>query len=158
MDSLTNCARLPRMSLLALLFAFILTSCSSGPEPINYGSDNCEYCRMGIVDARFGCELVTVQGKNYKFDSIECLAAFSLKGNVPEDEIASLWVTAYPSPARLIAVSASTYLRSDALRSPMGMNFSAFASRSEAEVAIKEYRGQILSWQELVELIETEDF
>ncbi|MGB5288980.1 MAG: hypothetical protein WBN42_10875, partial [Ignavibacteriaceae bacterium] len=55
--------------LLPLLF--LLASCGSKPEPINYGKDECEFCRMQISDNRYGAELVTDKGKVYKFDSIE---------------------------------------------------------------------------------------
>ena len=50
------------------------SACSKGHQPINYGEDECEFCKMMVMDKRYGAELVTDKGKIYFFDSIECLA------------------------------------------------------------------------------------
>ncbi len=68
-----------------LLLSLVTASCGSNPEPINYGHDECEFCRMQISDNRYGAELVTDKGKVYKFDSIECLIEFAMVKNLIGD-------------------------------------------------------------------------
>lgn len=55
-------------------------------EPIVYGQDYCDHCKMQITDRRYGGALSTKQGRTLKFDSIECLAHSKavLKDNVKE--------------------------------------------------------------------------
>lgn len=61
------------------LLLFVLTSCSNKIQDINYGSDSCDFCSMGIVDQGHASQLVTTKGKNFKFDAIECMTHFILK-------------------------------------------------------------------------------
>ena len=65
------------------LFFLLLTSCSTKPEPFAYGKDNCHTCKMGIMDPKFGTELITTKGKIYKFDDVSCMQYF-LKSNTRE--------------------------------------------------------------------------
>ncbi len=85
---------------LFLLLLLLLNSCSKGPKPIEYGSDNCDYCRMLITDPKFGTEFINDKGKVYKFDSVECLAAFSTE---PADDMEhSMWITDFFNPGVLV--------------------------------------------------------
>ena len=59
-----------------LIFGLIsigLSSCSTEPEPIRIGKDNCQFCKMTISDKRFGAEIVTKKSKIFKFDDQHCL-------------------------------------------------------------------------------------
>lgn len=60
----------------ALILAMFLSSCSTKPEPFNYGKDNCYFCKMGIVDPKYGGEVITKKGKVFKFDDLICMARF----------------------------------------------------------------------------------
>ena len=40
-----------------------VASCSTEPEPLHYGTDVCHFCKMTLVDNKFGAELVTKNGK-----------------------------------------------------------------------------------------------
>ena len=51
-----------KLALLLLLPVFSFSSCSSKPEPFRYGQDICHSCKMGIVDPKFGGELITAKG------------------------------------------------------------------------------------------------
>ncbi|MBN4076345.1 hypothetical protein JYT16_01370 [Gemmatimonas aurantiaca] len=136
----------------------LLSGCSSSPEPILYGTDGCAYCRMGIVDQRYGSELVTSQGKLYKFDSIECLAGFVGGGTISTDDVGSLWVTCFDRPGELTAVSDATIIRSAGILSPMGMNFSAFTSIETANTAVSEFSGAVHSWTSILATVKDEGF
>ena len=39
---------------LVVLFMLALQACNPESKPIVYGQDKCEFCRMSIVDQRFG--------------------------------------------------------------------------------------------------------
>jgi copper chaperone NosL len=104
---------------------------------------------MRIADPRFGSELVTVRGKVYKFDSVECLVAFSKRGDVAAADVHSLWVSDFANPGRLIDARSARYLRSDEIHSPMGLNALAFGAPADLEAARRQHQGEILSWEEL---------
>lgn len=130
-----------------------LTSCSKEPVPINYGKDNCEYCLMSIIENKFGTELITKKGKIYKFDSIECLAAF--ENEFDTDEVDSKWVTNFSGSHRLIKHSDAYFLLSKQLKSPMGLFLSAYSSKEELETVKSEFGGDEINWSELVDYVKT---
>jgi len=72
----------------AASFMLLFISCSTKPQPIQYGKDVCDHCKMTIVDQKFGGEIVTKKGKAYKFDDLICMAKFLGTGSVKEDDIA----------------------------------------------------------------------
>ena len=135
-----------------VLLSFV--SCgSSGPEPIVYGEDNCSYCNMTIVDQSFGTELVTKKGKKYKFDSIECLAAFHIKGEVPKEDVNNMWVTDNLLPETFMNTNKAVFVRSESMRSPMGVGLVAYSSRAAAEKSIEESGGIIVDWPGLTDIV-----
>ncbi|MBU0560425.1 MAG: nitrous oxide reductase accessory protein NosL [Bacteroidota bacterium] len=137
-----------------LLLLFLLNSCSKNPEPIVYGDDNCEYCKMLITNPAYGTELVTDKGKIYKYDSIECLAAYSAESN--KEEIASLWVTDFGNPGNLINLDSALFLRSEKLRSPMGLNLTAFSDEKTLQDIISKHSGERITWDEIAEYVREE--
>ena len=75
----------PRGAGLAAAAAFLVMigACAQAqPEPIALGKDACDQCRMTISDARFGGEAITTKGRILRFDSVECLAAWSRSGDL----------------------------------------------------------------------------
>ncbi|MEJ5304933.1 MAG: nitrous oxide reductase accessory protein NosL [Ignavibacteria bacterium] len=138
-----------------LIFTLSLISCSPKPEPINYGQDVCDLCKMNITDNKFAAELVTKKGKVYKFDSIECL--FNFKNlEIEGVEIHSEWVNDFSNPGQLINLKEAYFLQSDVFRSPMGLNVLSFSSKEEREKIINQYGGKVLTYDEVFELANTE--
>jgi copper chaperone NosL len=130
-----------------VLAALLLAGCSVEPEPIAYGSDNCVFCQMTIVDKTHAAQLVTRKGKQHKFDAIECLVQ-----NLPAwemDEIAHLLVADYGNPGVMIPAKSATFLISDEIKSPMGAYLSAFSSIETATEALRQHGGDLYSWDEL---------
>ncbi|MCK6555321.1 nitrous oxide reductase accessory protein NosL [Candidatus Binatia bacterium] len=132
-----------------LLMGAATVGCSVRPTPIDYGKDECAACRMRIVDARFGSELVTKRGKPYKFDAVECLVGFVGRQAVASDEIHSLWVGNFATPGELIDARSAAYLRTDRVRSPMGLNVLAFANNGDRDAARAQYAGEAVTWDDL---------
>lgn len=138
-----------------VLVALLWTGCTPEPEPINYGGDNCAYCRMTVTDPRYGAELVTATGKTYMFDSIECLAAYVQEN--PDVEVHSLWVPNFRDPGTLMNLEEAFLVRSDSLKSPMSLNVAAFRENSASpEVVADSLGGTVMSWNEVRSLVKRE--
>ena len=141
------------VSLSIFACAIVIGCGAGGPVPIHYGTDQCEHCKMNIMDNRFGSETVTSTNKVYKFDSIECMAAFNAKMPQSSEQVASLWVTDFYKPETIISLSSANIIRTKGLRSPMGLGFVATSSQGEAEKFRSEYGGDILNWSEITKVV-----
>lgn len=125
----------------------IITSCSNGPKPIDYGNDGCHYCKMTIVDKIHGAELITNTGKIFKFDATECMLNYMSDGH--ETEVARYLTNHYENPMVLISANDATFLVSHNLPSPMGAYLTAFESQAEAEKVQADIGGELYSWEAL---------
>ena len=134
----------------AVATSLLLFSCSAEPQPIAYGSDSCDHCRMVISDNRYGAELVTTKGKAYKFDSAECLAAYVNEQKATE--AALLLVTDFNRPGQFVNASEAIFLKSEQQPSPMGLNLTAYANQNTATEAAREKAGQLLRWPQVQQL------
>ena len=135
------------------LVVIIITACSKQPQPINYGEDECEFCKMIVMDKRYGAELVTDKGKIYFFDSIECLVGYIDNQKMTKDNYTSLWVSNYADPGNIIDAENAIYLKNDALRSPMGLNALAVETEMQLQPILKEYGGTQLQFKDLFKLV-----
>ena len=135
-------------SLVTPVFLLLITSgCRVEPEPIDYGSDGCHFCRMTIVDQQHGAELVTTKGKVFKFDAVECML-YHLN-QVDSQAVAFLMVNTYSRPGELVEATQATYLVSEGIPSPMGEFLTAFENESAALEAQKEHGGELYSWERI---------
>jgi copper chaperone NosL len=141
---------------LVLLFGGLgPTGCQpKGPVPVAIGEDVCSHCLMTVADERYATELITTKGKVHFFDSVECLAHFYLEQD--RAEVASMWVTDFHTQVRMIPADEAFYLRSKDLRSPMGMNLTAFGDGIEPETVLNSFIGEILDWDGVLALVEAE--
>ncbi|GIV45954.1 MAG: hypothetical protein KatS3mg036_0772 [Ignavibacterium sp.] len=144
-----------KFRLLTLVILFGLLACSPKPEPIDYGNDICEFCKMNITDNKYAAEIVTHKNKIYKFDSIECLFQFK-KSFIKEEEIHSEWVNDFSQPGELINLKNAFFLKSDVYRSPMGMNVLSVASKDKLNEIINKDGGQEMNYNEVFELANEE--
>ena len=143
-----------KFSLIFLIYLlFLFSGCGNKPEPINYGNDECEFCRMQITDNRYGSELVTDKGKVYKFDSIECMVEFAMLKNLIGNSNQTLLVTDFSQPETFINTNSAFYVMNDNFRSPMGLNVSAFNGAESGQKFVDENGGQILKWVDVIELV-----
>jgi copper chaperone NosL len=128
---------------LALTF---LSSCSNGPQPISYGKENCDFCKMTISDRRFGGEIVTRKGKVYKFDDMHCLGSYLGSGLIPEKDISSVYLIDFSVPGELVPATESFLLKSEELRSPMNGNIAAFRSADSMKKFAGQFPGEETDW------------
>lgn len=131
-------------------FTFGLTSCSTEPEPLAYGKDVCHFCKMTLMDARFGAELVTKKGKIYKFDDINCFLTFYNSGAEDPANYAHRLVVDFNQPGVLKDASNSHYVKSEMIKSPMASQLAAFEDYNAMDNHKKEWKGIYLSWGEVV--------
>ncbi len=132
-------------------FTLVILGCSRSPQPIIYGQDGCVNCLMIITDPRYGAELITGKGKVYKFDSIECLADYSKK--IDGKNISSMWVTDFTDRENFVSVQKAFFIKSNELRSPMGLNLTAFSNEKDLMKSIKKYSGRSLTWEQLTNYV-----
>ena len=118
-------------------------------RPIEYGVDDCDYCKMIIMDQRYGSELVTDKGKVYTFDAAECLIEYLQYNTDIADAAMFLLVTPYTDPNHLIDARTAVYLVSKQMPSPMGAYLTAFADRKVAEEFQSAKGGVLYTWEEL---------
>jgi copper chaperone NosL len=130
-----------------ILYLLLVSSCSRGPEPINYGADACEFCRMTIVDKQHAAQLVTEKGKNYKYDAIECMINDLNEWERPPVKIHL--VADYANPGRMTDALTASYLISEEIPSPMGAYLSAFSNESERNKTHQSSGGDTLNWEQL---------
>jgi copper chaperone NosL len=117
-------------------------------RPIEYGKDNCEQCRMTVMNPKFGAGLLTSKGKVFAFDAGECLVRYVKANGYNEKD--QYFMSDYTNPGTLIDATKSTYLHGDSIQSPMGGNLASFKDLKSAMVAQNSLGGQILSWEELI--------
>ena len=124
-------------------------ACEVSPQPIDYGNEICEYCKMTIVDKQHASQLVNKNGKDFNFDAIECMLNYSEENT---DTAYQLYlINDFTQPGILIDAKTATYLISPELSSPMGANLSGFASQDDAKKARKQYGGELYDWELLPE-------
>ena len=127
----------------------LAASCSVKERPISYGTDECDYCKMTVMDHRYGAEIVTQKGKAYTFDAAECLIEYLYHNEALSQNSKFLLVTSYTEPDHLIDAKGATYLVSKEMPSPMGAYLTAFSERETAVEYHQEKGGEMYTWDEL---------
>lgn len=130
----------------------LLASCTQEPQPIQFGSDSCEHCKMTIMDQKYGAEIITSKGKIFKFDAIECMLNFKSENAVKlNSEKDNYLVINTAAPGELIDAKTAFFLKDKAFSSPMGANLAAFPLEQLAQNNLQNADGLIFNWEELLE-------
>lgn len=130
-----------------LLLSF--SSCSSGPEAIKVGRDNCYFCKMTISDNRFGAELITKKGKAYKFDDTHCLLSFLQTKSVEQKDIADLYFTDFSGTHALVNANQALLLKSEMFQSPMNGHLAAFSVEDSMKKMAAQYQATLVTWDQI---------
>jgi len=140
-----------------LLFTYLLpllTSCGGGPQPIRFGEDACDNCRMIISDPRFGAQLVTNKGKAFKFDDISCFWKYKNQQRLSDNDLSHQLVIDYNQPKKLIEVNNACILKSDAIKSPMASKLAAIGQEKDCLKLQHKWQASRHSWAESAALID----
>lgn len=133
-----------RMATAAIVAMIVLAGCSSGPQPIKFGTDACDFCKMTIMDKRFGGELVTSKGKVYKFDDIGCIKAHMRNNKID----ATVYLVDFAGDGQLVKSTDALLLESELIRGPMGGSIAAFANADSFRVSLQQLNGKQTSWND----------
>lgn len=131
------------------VFLLALSSCQPAPKDISFGEVNCHFCKMTVVDKQHAAQAVSLKGKNFYFDAIECMIDFLNESD--QSEWAFLLVSDYSKPAHMAEAEKSTYLISKAIPSPMGAYLSAFEDPETARITQESKGGKLLTWKEIIQ-------
>lgn len=137
-----------------LLILSFLTACfDTKPKKIFFGQDQCEHCKMSIVDPRFATQIVTDKGKAHKFDSIECMLAYAK--NPSNSSQAGQWkyyVPSFKDQNQWLQAEEAHFSILDSLKSPMGLGILAGSTAEE----MRAHQSKILNWAELKSFLENQ--
>ena len=131
------------ISILSFVAIFFLSSCSEKEvEPIHFGKDQCELCKMGIEDAKFGTELITEKGRVYKFDDLSCMQSYATE-NASVIGKARLFVPDFISK-ELFPLEKAILITGGVVKSPMNGNVAAFKDKNQAEKTAQQLGATII--------------
>lgn len=116
-----------------LLIMMGLYACSSGPRPIEYGKEECVFCKMTIMDKQFGCQIVNTKGKHFNFDDLSCLVGYLVSDIISHEDVGAIYVSDYNGSHELIQGAKMHFVESEMLHSPMAGNIAAFSNKDSAQ-------------------------
>jgi copper chaperone NosL len=135
--------RVNKLAVTLGLSMLLLNSCSTGPQPIQFGVDACSACKMTLLNPRFGGEVVTKKGRVYKFDDLHCISSF-LRSSFPDSaSLAGIYLLDHESK-KLVKAHDCILVQDSSLHSPMSSNIAAFTDQKTAT----QYAGAIMTWNE----------
>jgi copper chaperone NosL len=143
-----------RNLVLTAIIAMTLGACAAETEPMIYGKDNCTFCKMGIIDPKYGAEIVTKKGKVFKFDDVICLAHFLSSGSVKPEQTAHSVVINFEKENEFLDINTAAFWVSPELKSPMGSNAAAFVNPEAANRIKGDRPGEVLNWKTLSERLQ----
>ena len=137
-----------------LLLVIAVLSCEIRPQPINYGSDLCHWCKMSIVDSQHAGQIVTEKGKSFKYDAVECMLNHLKQWDQTTPKL--YLVTTFDGPGELIAAAEAHYLISPTIPSPMGEFLTAFEDDGTRQKHGSTEESVLLDWQQLQQEFEVD--
>lgn len=151
LKKVSKVAKKSMMVLVLLGVGIAFQACSQATEPIRYGKDACHFCKMTIMDKKYGCEIVTDKGKVFKFDDVSCMAKYLKDNNLEQSRLSFIVVNQYDNPGELIDAKSAVFLNGSQIRSPMRGDMAAFTNQASAEKA-KANLGEVrmFGWKEIV--------
>jgi copper chaperone NosL len=111
------------------LFLALISSCGDTKPEISFGKDDCHYCKMKLMDSKYGIALVTPKGKTYKFDDFHCYQNFIKE---TPTEIKKTYVVAFDQAGTLIEAENAVFVQGENIKSPMGSGVAFFVEEKNA--------------------------
>jgi copper chaperone NosL len=111
------------------LLVALLSSCGDTKPEISFGKDDCHYCKMKLMDNKYGLAIVTPKGKTFKFDDFHCYQNFIKETTT---EIKKTYVVAFDQASTLIEAESAVFVQGEGIKSPMGSGIAFFTNESNA--------------------------
>ncbi len=143
-----------------MLFLFVcslmIASCrETGPQPIQFGKDGCHFCKMTIMDPKFGAELITSKGKVFKFDDVNCLVQHMDEIKESDRSNSGLYVIDFHNQTKLIDATSARYIKSVDVKSPMASGIAAFSNEATQKEFAEIWEGDMLLWPDIIQMFST---
>lgn len=122
--------KIARIAPLLVVFT-LLQSCQNNIPSIAFGTDDCDFCKMKIMDKKFGIAFKTPKGKVFKFDDFHCYQSY-LK-DLPTNE-KSTYVVCFDQPGELIESKLASFANGEQIHSPMGGGIAFFKDPNNIEI------------------------
>jgi copper chaperone NosL len=132
----------------SVLLILMFTGCSSGPQPMKYGVDNCNHCKMKIVDHTSGAEIITAKGKVYKFDDLVCLKTFLNTETAIAVQVKQVYLTDFMGSHQLVKAEDCILYKSEKLRTPMNGNVVALSKSDTLNYLLQVWGGEKINWSD----------
>lgn len=127
-----------------------LLACNNEPQPIVVGKDHCAFCKMPYNDNRFGGEILTKNGKVFKFDDVHCILEFINDGHELKGKSYDVYFVNFLGDHQLVPMEKAFFYTSPAFRSPMNGNVVIFDNRDSLESKVRDYPGNVETWENLM--------
>jgi len=145
---LVNFKKTKPIAALAVVLLTLSSCVSHEAVPIKLNSDNCEFCKMTISDAKCCAEAITDKGRVFKFDDIMCMKNYC--DDNKQMKIAAFYVHDFATGTQLIPVEKAVFISGGLVSSPMNGGIIAFASYTEAEKSATALNANPISWQTIL--------
>lgn len=142
-----------RIRTAAVVLALLVAACggsAEGPPDIEYGRDVCADCGMIIEEPRFATAYRAGDEEWLFDDMVDMLGHAREAGELAS---ATFWVHDYGTEEWIAAPDAA-YV-SGPIATPMGGGIVAFAAPADADALAAEVGGEVLTWDDLVQLAES---
>lgn len=137
--------------MLVIFFSNLLwTGCSPESTEINFGKDVCAFCKMQIIDPKFGAVLATEKGKVFKFDDLNCMLQFGQQIDSHLTNYKSFLAIDYSHPGTLIDAKNAFFLKSERISTPMNGQVISFSNKDSLDSAKRKFSGVLMVWGELI--------
>lgn len=125
------------------------------PESIRYGIDICNFCKMTIVDPKWGAEIITDKGKVLKFDVVECMISYYYT-SIDTNKVHSMYTIDFTSPGNFIYAKQAKYIRTHQFPSPMGLNVISLKSFEDTVKLGLKNEYETLDWWKVIRKVKDE--
>ncbi len=143
-------SKLAASSMALMLFISIsTTSCSTKPEPINAGKDQCTFCKMTISDVKFASEIMSKKGRAFKFDDTHCIMSYLKRKSIDSAEIKTIYFADFLNGKELLPKEELTFYKSEKFNSPMNGNIVAFKKTQDLTQIQQQFAGEKIEWNGL---------
>lgn len=130
------------------------SSCKFEPRQIKIGEEECSFCMMTIMDAKFACEIVTDKGKILVFDDVFCLTKFAAENTLDYSKQKFVLINDYANPEIMVPADSAIFMYSENLQSPMNGNLAAFRNSDSMNSYLQSLQGKVITWPDIGRLLE----